>query len=74
MPVRQHRRTRSRYDLVFYPRPFEHRAATSKMFGKNMADLKFVATEIGGGFGGKTVVYLEPLATLMSEKSGRPVT
>ena len=52
---------------------FEHRAATSKMLGKNMADLKFVATEIGGGFGGKTVVYLEPLATLMSEKSGRPV-
>ena len=52
---------------------FEHRAATSKMLGKNMADLKFVATEIGGGFGGKTVVYLEPLATLLSEKSGRPV-
>jgi CO/xanthine dehydrogenase Mo-binding subunit len=52
---------------------FQHRASTASMLGKNMADLKFVATEIGGGFGGKTVVYLEPLATLLSEKSGRPV-
>ena len=29
--------------------------------------------EIGGGFGGKTVVYLEPVAALLSQKSGRPV-
>ncbi|MBT7334397.1 MAG: xanthine dehydrogenase family protein molybdopterin-binding subunit [Gammaproteobacteria bacterium] len=29
--------------------------------------------EIGGGFGGKTVVYLEPLAIKLSEKTGRPV-
>ena len=43
------------------------------MLNKNIADLKFVATEIGGGFGGKTVVYLEPLATMLSEKTGRPV-
>src|SRR4029078_6916121 len=26
-----------------------------------------------GGFGGKTIVYLEPLATILSKKSGRPV-
>ena len=52
---------------------FEFRAMTSKMLGMNMADLKFVATEIGGGFGGKTVVYLEPVAVLLSQKSGRPV-
>ena len=52
---------------------FEFRTATAKMLNKNIADLKFVATEIGGGFGGKTVVYLEPLATMLSEKSGRPV-
>ena len=30
-------------------------------------------SEIGGGFGGKTVVYLEPLALALSKKSGRPV-
>ena len=52
---------------------FEFRAATAKILDRDMADLKFVATEIGGGFGGKTVVYLEPLAVLLSEKAGRPV-
>ena len=29
--------------------------------------------EIGGGFGGKTLVYLEPLAVALAKKSGRPV-
>ncbi|MGH7137790.1 MAG: xanthine dehydrogenase family protein molybdopterin-binding subunit, partial [Pirellulales bacterium] len=29
--------------------------------------------EIGGGFGGKIPVYLEPVAALLSRKSGRPV-
>ena len=29
--------------------------------------------EIGGGFGGKTTIYLEPLAAVLSRKSGRPV-
>ena len=52
---------------------FEFRAATSKMLGKDLSDLKVIPKEIGGGFGGKTVVYLEPLAVLLSEKSGRPV-
>lgn len=52
---------------------FDFRAATAKILGKNMADLKFIASEIGGGFGGKTVVYLEPLAVMMSERTGRPV-
>jgi CO/xanthine dehydrogenase Mo-binding subunit len=52
---------------------FEFRAMTAKLLGKNMADLKFIASEIGGGFGGKTVVYLEPLAVMLSEKSNRPV-
>ena len=29
--------------------------------------------EIGGGFGGKIPIYLEPLAALLSKKSGKPV-
>src|SRR5690606_23902512 len=29
--------------------------------------------EIGGGFGGKLVIYLEPLAALLSRKTDRPV-
>jgi len=52
---------------------FEFRAMTAKILGMNVADLKFVASEIGGGFGGKTVVYLEPLAVLLSRKARRPV-
>jgi xanthine dehydrogenase molybdenum-binding subunit len=32
-----------------------------------------IPTEIGGGFGGKLTCYLEPLAALLSKRSGRPV-
>ena len=32
-----------------------------------------IPMEIGGGFGGKTLVYLEPVACLLSRESGRPV-
>ncbi len=52
---------------------FEFRAMTSKVLNMNIADLKFIASEIGGGFGGKTVLYLEPLAILLSQQSHRPV-
>jgi CO/xanthine dehydrogenase Mo-binding subunit len=52
---------------------FEFRAMTAKVLKMNVADLKFIASEIGGGFGGKTVVYLEPVAVLLSRKAHRPV-
>jgi CO/xanthine dehydrogenase Mo-binding subunit len=52
---------------------FEFRSMTSKILDMNVADLKFIPSEIGGGFGGKTVVYLEPVAVLLSRKAGRPV-
>jgi CO/xanthine dehydrogenase Mo-binding subunit len=32
-----------------------------------------VPAEIGGGFGGKTTIYLEPLSLLLSKKTGHPV-
>jgi CO/xanthine dehydrogenase Mo-binding subunit len=35
--------------------------------------VKVTPTEIGGGFGGKIPVYVEPVAALLSKKSGRPV-
>lgn len=39
-----------------------------------MSCIHVIPTEIGGGFGGKNSVYLEPLAVLLSKKSGyRPV-
>jgi xanthine dehydrogenase molybdenum-binding subunit len=35
--------------------------------------IKVIPLEIGGGFGGKINVYLEPLAAILSRKCGRPV-
>ncbi|MCY4213180.1 MAG: xanthine dehydrogenase family protein molybdopterin-binding subunit, partial [Gammaproteobacteria bacterium] len=52
---------------------FEFRAMTSKILNWKIGDLKFIASEIGGGFGGKTVVYLEPVAVVLSKQAGRPV-
>jgi CO/xanthine dehydrogenase Mo-binding subunit len=37
------------------------------------SSIKCVPAEIGGGFGGKIPIYLEPLALLLSKKTGRPV-
>ena len=39
----------------------------------DMSKIKVTAAEIGGGFGGKTTVYLEPLAVMLSQKTGRPL-
>src|ERR1700744_6371203 len=52
---------------------FMVRAMTSFLAGIPQSDIRAIPAEIGGGFGGKTIVYLEPLATLLSKKSGRPV-
>jgi CO/xanthine dehydrogenase Mo-binding subunit len=38
-----------------------------------MANVRATPAEIGGGFGGKTLVYLEPVAMALSKKTGRPV-
>jgi len=45
----------------------------AKLLGMDLAKLRVTPSEIGGGFGGKTVVYLEPLALALSRKSGQPV-
>ncbi len=52
---------------------FAVRALTSKLLNIPQGDLRVYAAEIGGGFGGKTVVYLEPLAAALSRKCGLPV-
>ena len=46
---------------------------TADALGIPVSRIKVVPMEIGGGFGGKTSVYLEPLAVLLSRKSGQPV-
>ena len=52
---------------------FNVRELLGKILQKPVSDITVVPMEIGGGFGGKLPVYLEPLAALLSKKSGRPV-
>jgi CO/xanthine dehydrogenase Mo-binding subunit len=51
---------------------FTVRHYTSAVTGIDMGKIKVTASEIGGGFGGKTTVYLEPLAVVLAQKSGPP--
>ena len=52
---------------------FVVRALTAKLLDMPIGDLRVTPAEIGGGFGGKTVVYIEPVAAMLSKKTGRPV-
>lgn len=45
----------------------------AKVLGLDVGDIRVWPSEIGGGFGGKTSVYLEPLALALSIMAGRPV-
>jgi xanthine dehydrogenase molybdenum-binding subunit len=53
---------------------FGVREQTAEILEIPISRLRVIPMEIGGGFGGKVGVYLEPVATLLSRKSGhRPV-
>ena len=52
---------------------FAIRDLTAAQLGIGPSQIKTIPAEIGGGFGGKTTVYLEPVAIRLAEKSGRPV-
>jgi len=52
---------------------FMVRAMCAYLSGLSQSDIRAIPAEIGGGFGGKTIVYLEPLALVLSRKSGKPV-
>ena len=52
---------------------FGLRDVTAKTLGVDVSQVKVVPLEIGGGFGGKLPPYLEPLAALLSRKTGHPV-
>ena len=52
---------------------FAVRSLTAMALGMDEGDIRVVPAEIGGGFGGKTTIYLEPLAVKLAQKSGRPV-
>jgi CO/xanthine dehydrogenase Mo-binding subunit len=52
---------------------FMIRAYCAKLLGIDIANIRVTPAEIGGGFGGKTLIYLEPVAIALSRKTGRPV-
>ena len=49
------------------------RAHCARLLGWDVTKIRVTSSEIGGGFGGKTVVYLEPVALALSQKSRKPV-
>ncbi|NOR62012.1 MAG: molybdopterin-dependent oxidoreductase [Rhodobacteraceae bacterium] len=49
------------------------REVCSEILGIDSSQLRVTASEIGGGFGGKTTVFIEPVALKLSQKAGKPV-
>ncbi|WP_172332323.1 xanthine dehydrogenase family protein molybdopterin-binding subunit [Mangrovicoccus sp. HB161399] len=50
------------------------RQMCSSVLGLEAAQLRVTPSEIGGGFGGKTTIFMEPLSLALSRKAGgRPV-
>ena len=52
---------------------YTYRTVCAALLGMDMAKLKVTSSEIGGGFGGKTHVWIEPIALALSRKANRPV-
>ena len=52
---------------------FTVRDQTARFLGIPVGQVKAIPMEIGGGFGAKGITYVEPVAALLSRKSGRPV-
>ena len=49
------------------------RTVCAKIMDMDASQLRVTASEIGGGFGGKTTVFIQPTALALSRKAGRPV-
>ncbi len=52
---------------------FPVRAQVAEILQLPVSKIKVTPTEIGGGFGGKIPVYLEPIASVLSRMTGKPV-
>jgi len=52
---------------------FGVRDNTASILGIPNSSIQVIPMEIGGGFGGKNPIYLEPIASMLSKKSGYPV-
>ena len=53
--------------------PFVYRDRLSAILKLDSSKINVQQSELGGGFGGKTGFYAEPIAILLSKKSSRPV-
>lgn len=52
---------------------FVYRNQCATLLGLDANKLRVTSSEIGGGFGGKTHIWAEPLALALSRKANRPV-
>jgi CO/xanthine dehydrogenase Mo-binding subunit len=52
---------------------FAVRSLTAELLHHPVSKIRVIPMEIGGGFGGKLPIYLDPVAAILSRKSGRPV-
>ena len=52
---------------------FSVREQSSRLLGIPLSTIKVIPMEIGGGFGAKGIVYLEPVAAALARKAGRAV-
>ena len=52
---------------------FVYRNHCAMLLGMDVSKLRVTSSEIGGGFGGKTHVWTEPVALALSRKANRPV-
>ena len=53
--------------------PFMVRRLCAALLGLKVGQLRVTPSEIGGGFGGKTTVFIEPVALALARKAGRAV-
>ncbi len=52
---------------------FQTEIQTAVLLGLPQSKIKVIPLEIGGGFGGKITVHVEPIAARLAQISGRPV-
>jgi CO/xanthine dehydrogenase Mo-binding subunit len=52
---------------------FNVQKVCAALVGTDSSQIRVTPSEIGGGFGGKTAVFIEPVALALSRKTNRPV-
>ncbi|GAA5127760.1 xanthine dehydrogenase family protein molybdopterin-binding subunit [Haloechinothrix salitolerans] len=53
--------------------PFNVRGRIAELLGARISDVRVIVPTIGGGFGGKLDMMLEPFACILARKTGKPV-